>query len=99
MVLIFLSLLSIDRLSPSFPAKMAKLHEDSKPKFEQVIRDWLTEYKSLSNVSLNEYASKIMEKENVVNAFHEMLFSTHPSTVLELVQSGCHQLFEFYRSG
>jgi len=67
--------------------------------YEQIIRDWLTEFKSLSKASLNEYAAKILEKEDVINAFHQVLYSDNHSVGLELVQSGCHQLFEFYRSG
>ena len=84
---------------PRFSKKMTTTAEDVVPNFEQIIRDWLTEFKSLSKVSLNNYAENIMKKENVIMALHEILHSSNHSAVLELVQSGCHQLFEFYRSG
>ena len=72
---------------------------DASFSFVQILRDFLTEYKSLPKSSLSKYASTIMDKQNVIDAFHEALNTDHYADVLELVQPVFHQLFEFYQNG
>ena len=68
---------------------------------KRVIREWLVEYKSLPSSSSDEYSANIMNKESEIYAIHLAFSSssTNDLELLELVQSVCHQLFEFYRSG
>ena len=66
---------------------------------EQIIREWLTEFKSLPKSSLDEYANNVKKKSNLIKSFHVILTSSNNSVFADLIQPVCHQLFEFYRCG
>ncbi|XP_076822833.1 hyccin-like isoform X1 [Clavelina lepadiformis] len=66
---------------------------------EQVVREWLAEFKSLQDSSRPRYAKKLSEKTHVMLSLHGVLMSSNNETLTRLVQPSCHQLFEFYRSG
>nr|CAB3244253.1 hyccin [Phallusia mammillata] len=68
-------------------------------KYEQIVKEWLSEYKSLPESSLPKYAQSLKEKMEVLTAFKHLAANITTPAVLNLVQSSCHQLFDFYRRG
>uniref|UniRef100_H2Z869 Hyccin n=1 Tax=Ciona savignyi TaxID=51511 RepID=H2Z869_CIOSA len=71
----------------------------SKCQHEQVLKDWLSEFKSLPETSLAAYAKLAHEKDAVLVSFKSAVNSFQNESLVELVQPASHQLFEFYRSG
>ncbi|CAG2203193.1 FAM126 [Mytilus edulis] len=61
----------------------------------QAIREWLTEYKTLSPEELNTYSSTVRHNDELVSCLYHLFKSETDSQVLDPI---CHQLFEFYRS-
>ncbi|XP_071149828.1 hyccin-like [Mytilus edulis] len=61
----------------------------------QAIREWLTEYKTLSQEELNTYSSTVRHNDELVSCLYHLFKSETDSQVLDPI---CHQLFEFYRS-
>ncbi|XP_064646010.1 hyccin-like isoform X2 [Lineus longissimus] len=72
------------------------------------IKEWLAEYKALSEAELHTYASTIRANQDLIDALYDLLNREHrqedDDDSVELHQHRsildpvCHQLFEFYRS-
>ncbi|XP_078519692.1 hyccin isoform X5 [Lissotriton helveticus] len=60
-----------------------------------VVEEWLSEFKTLPEASIGNYASSLKEKSALVSALYRVI--QEPQS--ELLEPVCHQLFEFYRSG
>ncbi|KAK6961017.1 hyccin, partial [Biomphalaria glabrata] len=60
------------------------------------IKDWLSEYKGLSNNEVLSFACGLSVNEELISDLFT-LFETPPFYVQEL-DPVCHQLYEFYRS-
>jgi len=65
---------------------------------EQTLKDWLAEYKSLSEAALVSYVSNINSRTEVIGSFKRAIESHSENALMDLVQPSCHQIFEFYRS-
>ncbi|MEE6466334.1 hypothetical protein FKM82_006916 [Ascaphus truei] len=59
-----------------------------------VVEEWLSEFKTLPEASITNYASSLKEKHSLVSALYDVI--QEPQS--ELLEPVCHQLFEFYRS-
>ncbi|XP_062574728.1 hyccin-like [Saccostrea cucullata] len=61
----------------------------------RVVREWLTEFKSLPDNEIHTYASTVRQNEELTTNLYCVLESLPQAQVLDPI---CHQLFEFYRS-
>ncbi|XP_043824197.1 hyccin isoform X1 [Dromiciops gliroides] len=59
-----------------------------------VVEEWLSEFKTLPETSLSEYARNLKDKSTLVSSLYKVI--QEPQS--ELLEPVCHQLFEFYRS-
>nr|XP_002129348.1 hyccin [Ciona intestinalis] len=71
----------------------------TKAQHEQVLKEWLSEFKSLPDTAIITYAKKVHEKDAVLVSFKFAVSAFQNDTLVELIQPATHQLFEFYRSG
>lgn len=76
-----------------------KLKRQSTASHEQLVRDWLSEFKSLPKPSRSSYAAKIKNRNHLIKSFHFCFVSLNDPNLSCLIQPICHQLFEFYKSG
>ncbi|XP_036733422.2 hyccin isoform X2 [Manis pentadactyla] len=60
-----------------------------------VVEEWLSEFKTLTETSLPNYATNLKDKSSLVSSLYKVI--QEPQS--ELLEPVCHQLFEFYRSG
>uniref|UniRef100_A0A8C5W384 Hyccin PI4KA lipid kinase complex subunit 1 n=1 Tax=Microcebus murinus TaxID=30608 RepID=A0A8C5W384_MICMU len=60
-----------------------------------VVEEWLSEFKTLPETSLRNYATNLKDKSSLVSSLYKVI--QEPQS--ELLEPVCHQLFEFYRSG
>ncbi|XP_051818188.1 hyccin isoform X1 [Antechinus flavipes] len=60
-----------------------------------VVEEWLSEFKTLPETSISEYARNLKDKSALVSSLYKVI--QEPQS--ELLEPVCHQLFEFYRSG
>ncbi|XP_019583130.1 hyccin isoform X1 [Rhinolophus sinicus] len=60
-----------------------------------VVEEWLSEFKTLPETSLLNYATNLKDKNSLVSSLYKVI--QEPQS--ELLEPVCHQLFEFYRSG
>ncbi|XP_042540846.1 hyccin isoform X3 [Dipodomys spectabilis] len=60
-----------------------------------IVEEWLSEYKTLPETSLQNYATNLKDKNSLVSSLYKVI--QEPQS--ELLEPVCHQLFEFYRSG
>ncbi|XP_020849074.1 hyccin isoform X1 [Phascolarctos cinereus] len=60
-----------------------------------VVEEWLSEFKTLPETSLSEYAENLKDKSTLVSSLYKVI--QEPQS--DLLEPVCHQLFEFYRSG
>ncbi|XP_072507009.1 hyccin isoform X2 [Notamacropus eugenii] len=60
-----------------------------------VVEEWLSEFKTLPETSLSEYAGNLKDKSTLVSSLYKVI--QEPQS--DLLEPVCHQLFEFYRSG
>ncbi|XP_063564473.1 hyccin isoform X3 [Gorilla gorilla gorilla] len=60
-----------------------------------VVEEWLSEFKTLPETSLPNYATNLKDKSSLVSSLYKVI--QEPQS--ELLEPVCHQLFEFYRSG
>ncbi|KAF6085803.1 family with sequence similarity 126 member A [Phyllostomus discolor] len=60
-----------------------------------VVEEWLSEFKTLPETSLSNYATNLKDKSSLVSSLYKVI--QEPQS--ELLEPVCHQLFEFYRSG
>ncbi|XP_014400121.1 PREDICTED: hyccin isoform X2 [Myotis brandtii] len=60
-----------------------------------VVEEWLSEFKTLPEASLPNYATNLKDKSSLVSSLYKVI--QEPQS--ELLEPVCHQLFEFYRSG
>ncbi|KAM8980203.1 hyccin isoform X1 [Sarcophilus harrisii] len=60
-----------------------------------VVEEWLSEFKTLPETSISEYARNLKDKSTLVSSLYKVI--QEPQS--ELLEPVCHQLFEFYRSG
>uniref|UniRef100_A0A8C0WLW7 Hyccin n=1 Tax=Castor canadensis TaxID=51338 RepID=A0A8C0WLW7_CASCN len=60
-----------------------------------VVEEWLSEFKTLPETSLPNYASNLNDKSSLISSLYKVI--QEPQS--ELLEPVCHQLFEFYRSG
>lgn len=60
-----------------------------------VVEEWLSEFKTLPEISISSYASSLKGKSTLVSE----LYTVISESLSELLEPVCHQLFEFYRSG
>lgn len=63
---------------------------------EQVVREWLAEYKSLSSQELHSFASTILENHELIQAIFSVI--EDKARQYEILEPVCNQLFSFYRS-
>lgn len=61
----------------------------------KVIREWLAEYKALSDSEVHTYANTLRHNDELVTSLYEVL-EQRPG--VEILDPICHQLFEFFRS-
>ncbi|XP_040500132.1 hyccin isoform X2 [Ursus maritimus] len=59
------------------------------------VEEWLSEFKTLPETSLSNYATNLKDKSSLVSSLYKVI--QEPQS--ELLEPVCHQLFEFYRSG
>uniref|UniRef100_A0A8C8UCE7 Hyccin n=1 Tax=Peromyscus maniculatus bairdii TaxID=230844 RepID=A0A8C8UCE7_PERMB len=59
-----------------------------------VVEEWLSEFKTLPETSLPNYATNLKDKSSLVSSLYKVI--QEPQS--ELLEPVCHQLFEFYRS-
>uniref|UniRef100_A0A8C4QMV9 Family with sequence similarity 126 member B n=1 Tax=Eptatretus burgeri TaxID=7764 RepID=A0A8C4QMV9_EPTBU len=65
-------------------------------KMEQVlVQGWLSEFKTLPETSIPDFAAKLHKKSALQSAIHKVLATSQS----ELLEPLCHQLCEFVRSG
>ncbi|KAG5261888.1 hypothetical protein AALO_G00289730 [Alosa alosa] len=60
-----------------------------------VVEEWLSEFKTLPDVQLPQYAGSLHLKRSLVPALYRVI-QAHPNS--ELLAPVCHQLFELYRT-
>ncbi|XP_074125881.1 hyccin isoform X3 [Sminthopsis crassicaudata] len=60
-----------------------------------VVEEWLSEFKTLPETSISDYARNLKDKSALVSSLYKVI--QEPQS--ELLEPVCHQLFEFYRSG
>uniref|UniRef100_A0A8C5Y834 Family with sequence similarity 126 member A n=1 Tax=Microcebus murinus TaxID=30608 RepID=A0A8C5Y834_MICMU len=60
-----------------------------------VVGEWLSEFKTLPETSLQNYATNLKDNSPLVSSLYKVI--QEPQS--ELLEPVCHQLFEFYRSG
>ncbi|XP_068603144.1 hyccin isoform X1 [Brachionichthys hirsutus] len=60
-----------------------------------VVEEWLSEYKTLPDNAVSNYASSLKDKGALVPALYKVIRENYS----DLLEPVCHQLFEFYRSG
>ncbi|KAM4874594.1 hyccin isoform 2-T3 [Thomomys bottae] len=60
-----------------------------------IVEEWLSEFKTLPETSLQNYATNLKDKSSLVSSLYKVI--QEPQS--ELLEPVCHQLFEFYRSG
>ncbi|XP_046874646.1 hyccin-like [Hypomesus transpacificus] len=60
-----------------------------------VVEEWLSEFKTLPDSAVSSYAASLKEKGSLVPALYKVIRENYS----DLLESVCHQLFEFYRSG
>lgn len=60
-----------------------------------VVDDWLSEYKTLTDNAVPNYAASLKDKVALVTALYKVVRENYS----DLLEPVCHQLFEFYRSG
>ncbi|CAI9718123.1 Hypothetical predicted protein [Octopus vulgaris] len=61
----------------------------------KVIKEWLAEYKALSESEIHTYANTLRHNDELVTSLYEVL-EQRPG--VEILDPICHQLFEFFRS-
>ncbi|XP_023565630.1 hyccin isoform X3 [Octodon degus] len=80
-----------------------------------VVEEWLSEFKTLPETSLPNYATNLKDKNSLVSSLYKVIqepqseelnqfvsvksFRGQELTDADLLEPVCHQLFEFYRSG
>ena len=67
-------------------------------KHEQVLREWLTKFKSLPKSSIEKYGYEMQHDTLIHSSLDVALLTESNSVLLELLQPICHQLFDFYRT-
>lgn len=60
-----------------------------------VVEDWLSEFKTLPDSAVSNYAASLKDKGSLVPALYKVIRENYS----DLLEPVCHQLFEFYRSG
>ncbi|NP_991193.1 hyccin isoform X1 [Danio rerio] len=60
-----------------------------------VVEEWLSEFKTLEETAVYNYAVSLKEKGSLVPALYKVIRENYS----DLLEPVCHQLFEFYRSG
>ncbi|XP_065140726.1 hyccin [Paramisgurnus dabryanus] len=60
-----------------------------------VVEEWLSEFKTLPESSISNYATTLKDKASLVPALYKVIRENYS----DLLEPVCHQLFEFYRSG
>ncbi|XP_053348020.1 hyccin [Clarias gariepinus] len=60
-----------------------------------LVEEWLSEFKTLPETAISSYAASLKEKSSLVPALYKVIRENYS----DLLESVCHQLFEFYRSG
>ncbi|CAL8362300.1 unnamed protein product [Arctogadus glacialis] len=60
-----------------------------------VVEEWLSEYKTLPDNAVSNYAASLKDKGALVPALYKVIRENYS----DLLEPVCHQLFEFYRSG
>lgn len=61
----------------------------------QPVKEWLTEYKTLTPEELLTYSSTIRQNDELIHSLYQLFKSETDGQVLDPV---CHQMYEFYRS-
>lgn len=64
-------------------------------KIDALVKEWLSEYKSLRDEEVHSYASTVRHNDDLTEALYTTL---HKENRQEIIDPVCHQLFEFYRS-
>ncbi|XP_022254139.1 hyccin-like, partial [Limulus polyphemus] len=64
---------------------------------DTIVREWLADYKDLSLAEVPSFASTIKQNTELIQAIFTVL--EEKKYHVELLESVCHQLFSFYRSG
>lgn len=60
-----------------------------------VVEEWLSEFKTLPDSAVSNYAASLKDKGALVPALYKVIRENYS----DLLEPVCHQLFEFYRSG
>ncbi|XP_041811440.1 hyccin isoform X1 [Chelmon rostratus] len=60
-----------------------------------VVEEWLSEFKTLPDSAVSNYAASLKDKGCLVPALYKVIRENYS----DLLEPVCHQLFEFYRSG
>uniref|UniRef100_UPI0037E9763F hyccin isoform X2 n=1 Tax=Semicossyphus pulcher TaxID=241346 RepID=UPI0037E9763F len=60
-----------------------------------VVEEWLSEFKTLPDSAVSNYAATLRDKGALVPALYKVIRENYS----DLLEPVCHQLFEFYRSG
>ncbi|XP_051245708.1 hyccin isoform X2 [Dicentrarchus labrax] len=60
-----------------------------------VVEEWLSEFKTLPDSAVSNYAASLRDKGALVPALYKVIRENYS----DLLEPVCHQLFEFYRSG
>ncbi|KAM6974686.1 hyccin isoform 2-T3 [Tautogolabrus adspersus] len=60
-----------------------------------VVEEWLSEFKTLPDSAVSNYAASLKDKGALVPALYKVVRENYS----DLLEPVCHQLFEFYRSG
>ncbi|XP_076005960.1 hyccin-like [Genypterus blacodes] len=60
-----------------------------------VVEEWLSEFKTLPDSAVSNYAASLRDKGSLVPALYKVIRENYS----DLLEPVCHQLFEFYRSG
>ncbi|XP_043397001.1 hyccin isoform X1 [Chelonia mydas] len=67
-----------------------------------VVEEWLSEFKTLPEASISNYATNLKDKSSLVSSLYKVIREPQSESHLilfQLLEPVCHQLFEFYRSG
>ena len=64
----------------------------------QILREWLTKFKSLPKSSIEKYGQELKKDGSIFSSLEAALFNSSDNALGELLQPICHQLFEFYNT-
>lgn len=70
----------------------------SKLPYDQILREWLSEFKSLPSTAHANYAKMIKEKLDVMESLNHAFNAYQEKALMPLIQPCCHQLFNFFRT-